>query len=941
MRLSYLTIIVYISYIQNTVCQRAINDTEGWHNASHVLADEEDHNAPNTTHESDTIIINLANNNAIKPAHLLNYSDPDQRNQNEQQLLQQFQDGPLGEELNSDIKFNETMSEEDEGMGQSLFVTPQDADQGYEVEYDPSSGGYQEDPTQFVMYTCPDPLEFDYIPGVPRSYIFNELSKQEILSIGDYISSKLGFWWQGSDDKTVTHETLPRPNDTNMLVGIQLYPPRKSEAILYLDAETDTPPSRFAKATIARGIEQDVMEYLIGPLPLRDGEVIWEQLTIPNTIPYAKRPQTGIGTAWSQYVIGQTAFSLRQIFKDMTNGYCYGLTYWAQNPDQATQQYTKSKNECGVEDEWKVDWLSYPLAPSNVSDTMVQRITRIHWYFFPANETYKFSHGDEGELHPLPISFTINETDTDYLAWNAYDFEYCGQYFETKEDLLDAYIDNQNIYKCGAPEWGEEDYDWSWSSTYEEDRWTHRQKRVPSDKITGPRTYEPEGQRFLIVGDDTAEGRRFAWMGWEGHFTMRPDTGLAFYDIRYNQERIIYELALQDQYVAYSGFTGAGQVVYFDSNFGMGMTTNALKHGVDCPETAAYFTQTKLYSNGAVWADVDVVCMFEADMAETEWRHTHSGATKLEGIRRTELVIRSISTIGNYDYIYDIRFKLDASIDVQIHMAGYMEALFFDPLQNIHRDMPFGTRVGKNTLANIHDHLSGWKVDFDIKGRNNSFEKQTVRYGTYEEAFSKYSSAIPEDKREPPKWFSNLKLKYIDLEKLETEQGLVINSSEPAVWHFINEAKPNKQGNPNGYAVIPANTHMQLMADDHPFLQAAAWTKYNLAITRHHDHEYVSHSSNYDTYMSNVPIRSLDKYLNEENIVNEDLVGWVMVGIVHVPRTEDVPLISNLGIGFHIKPWNYFDELPSMSVMERTNFTMECVPQTGQYFDYIWAMDAN
>eukprot|EP01025_Chloroclados_australasicus_P041421 TRINITY_DN4386_c1_g1_i2.p3 TRINITY_DN4386_c1_g1~~TRINITY_DN4386_c1_g1_i2.p3 ORF type:complete len:110 (+),score=8.30 TRINITY_DN4386_c1_g1_i2:50-331(+) len=93
--------------------------------------------------------------------------------------------------------------------------------------------------------------------------------------------------------------------------------------------------------------------------------------------------------------------------------------------------------------------------------------------------------------------------------------------------------------------------------------------------------------------------------------------------------------------------------------------------------------------------------------------------------------------------------------------------------------------------------------------------------------------------------------------------------------------------------------------------------------------------------MSNVPIRSLDKYLNEENIVNEDLVGWVMVGIVHVPRTEDVPLISNLGIGFHIKPWNYFDELPSMSVMERTNFTMECVPQTGQYFDYIWAMDAN
>ncbi len=41
---------------------------------------------------------------------------------------------------------------------------------------------------------------------------------------------------------------------------------------------------------------------------------------------------------------------------------------------------------------------------------------------------------------------------------------------------------------------------------------------------------------------------------------------------------------------------------------------------------------------------------------------------------------------------------------------------------------------------------------------------------------------------------------------------------------------------------------------------------------------------------------------------NADLVAWVMVGLQHVPRSEDVPLIYNMYANFFIKPWNYFDQ---------------------------------
>ena len=38
-----------------------------------------------------------------------------------------------------------------------------------------------------------------------------------------------------------------------------------------------------------------------------------------------------------------------------------------------------------------------------------------------------------------------------------------------------------------------------------------------------------------------------------------------------------------------------------------------------------------------------------------------------------QLVVRTISTIGNYDYIFDLRFLLDGSIKVKIFAAGYDE----------------------------------------------------------------------------------------------------------------------------------------------------------------------------------------------------------------------------------------------------------------------------
>lgn len=70
------------------------------------------------------------------------------------------------------------------------------------------------------------------------------------------------------------------------------------------------------------------------------------------------------------------------------------------------------------------------------------------------------------------------------------------------------------------------------------------------------------------------------------------------------------------------------------------------------------------------------------------------------------------------------RFRTDGSVNARLFMAGYMETTFYDENGATWRDLPFGVPVHKRVIANLHDHLSSWKVDLDVHGLNNTFVKE-------------------------------------------------------------------------------------------------------------------------------------------------------------------------------------------------------------------------
>ena len=74
----------------------------------------------------------------------------------------------------------------------------------------------------------------------------------------------------------------------------------------------------------------------------------------------------------------------------------------------------------------------------------------------------------------------------------------------------------------------------------------------------------------------------------------------------------------------------------------------------------------------------------------------------------------------------------------------------------------------------------------------------------------------------------------------------------------------------------------------------------------------------------------------------QDLVAWVTAGFLHIPHAEDIPNTVTVGngVGFYLRPYNFFDEDPSFYSADSIYFRedqdvsacevnpLACLPQT-------------
>ena len=96
-----------------------------------------------------------------------------------------------------------------------------------------------------------------------------------------------------------------------------------------------------------------------------------------------------------------------------------------------------------------------------------------------------------------------------------------------------------------------------------------------------------------------------------------------------------------------------------------------------------------------------------------EYRNGHN-----ESRRARELVLSSIATVVNYEYLFYWRLKLDGSIDFEIRLSGELSTNMPSPGEDPENPTD-GTIVAPGVNAQVHQHMFCARLDMSVDGDKN------------------------------------------------------------------------------------------------------------------------------------------------------------------------------------------------------------------------------
>lgn len=413
---------------------------------------------------------------------------------------------------------------------------------------------------------------------------------------------------------------------------------------------------------------------------------------------------------------------------------------------------------------------------------------------------------------------------------------------------------------------------------------------------------EPEGKNYTISGNS------IHWQNWDLHLRLDSRVGpilsTVTYDDKGTRRKIMYEGSLGGMIVPY-GDPDVGWYfkAYLDSgDYGMGTLTSPIQRGKDAPQNAVLLDATIADYTGKPTTIPHAMAIFER-YAGPEYKHQEMGQPNLSTERR-ELVIRWISTVGNYDYIFDWVFQQNGTIGIDAGATG-IEAVKGVKSQTMHdatakEDTKYGTLIDNNIVGTTHQHIYNFRLDMDIDGENNTLVE--------------VNPVVAGNDRGGPRTSTM----QIQQQRVTTEQGAAQKFDPATVRLLSNPNKENRMGNPVSYQLIPyaGGTHPVAKGANFgkdewlyhrlSFMDKQIWvTRYN-PDERYPEGKYPNRSDR-DT--------GLGQYTQDnQSIDNTDDVVWLTTGTTHVARAEEWPIMPTEWVHMLLKPWNFFDETPTLNL---------------------------
>ncbi|KAJ7479846.1 copper amine oxidase [Mycena latifolia] len=684
---------------------------------------------------------------------------------------------------------------------------------------------------------------FSPVAVAPKANIFISLTNDEAASVVSFLHNQTELNLTAAADAGAWD---------NAIEVLDLVQPNKTDALEYLDNGAPL-PDRFAVARIAFGATEEpyVQDFIVGPLPISNTST-YASLDWATTSGSAKiRNYNADEELLTQWKFDVTA-TVADIVLDLLNG-------------------TATGSDDDDFDIWGID----PLWMEEIDGEERVIIWNTYWRF-PSDEDAVFDgtscKSPPGEtLLPQGLFFKSDITGRDSSKWKVLGWVYGDIFYPTTEEFRKAWSSPDFVkYDLNLPG--------SWIGS------DQTGDPLPGDNIAPPVAVQPSGQRFAV---DEAQ-KYIEWMDFSFYLTFTRDTGVRLFDIRYKGDRIVYELGFQEAIAHYAGNDPVQSgTAYMDTFVGFGPYAFELIPGYDCP-AYSHFLNSTFHAVEVSTTHRNNICLFESDAGYLIQRH--SSSNYVAATKNIVFTLRSVSTVGNYDYSFDYVFAMDGSIETIIRASGYIQSAYYA------KNNDYGYQVHDALSGSMHDHVLNWKVDIDILGTENTFVKHKI---------------VPAEVKYP--WANETRSTMrLERERVENEDDAKLSWPRNGADMFLveNSDKPNKYGEPRGYKIAPsrggAGMHITIQNSSN-LLKSQGFAKHALYVTKQKDTEVRASHANND-YDPGHPLIDFEAFLNSESLNQTDIVLWLNLGMHHVPHTGDIPttVFTTAQSAFIISPHNYF-----------------------------------
>ena len=241
--------------------------------------------------------------------------------------------------------------------------------------------------------------------------------------------------------------------------------------------------------------------------------------------------------------------------------------------------------------------------------------------------------------------------------------------------------------------------------------------------------------------------------------------------------------------------------------------------------------------------------------------------TAAETRQSQSLSVFSTSQVGSYSYLVTWKFFADGSVQPSIGAAGALQRSSKDP------SSPFGRKLegvdDKSWLSHTHNYY--WKIDFDLGEKANDDVVSELQFTTDNEGRRAQSTTA-----------------------LTVESARAIDPSKMTSW-LISDGDADNPHIP-GFLIEPVNyghKHVSTVTEPH--------TEFDFFVTRQNDCErFVSENAKYYPDCD----ENILEFVNDENLIGEDIVVWHRISFHHVPRNEDRHVMHSHWDGFVMEARN-------------------------------------